>query len=79
MRHVHLGSGHTRYVPKHLLHIVAHHQRPHHLLHGGAKVHHIAQGEGYAGPHKRDIGSMKSVSGAGVKHHKKVVPLRFKL
>jgi hypothetical protein len=35
-------------------------------------------GHGFAGVHKKDVGSMKSISGAGAKS-KKVVPLRFKL
>jgi hypothetical protein len=35
-------------------------------------------GKGFAGVHKKDIGSMKSISGAGVKG-RKLVPLRFKL
>lgn len=65
MRHfLHLGS--SRSLPKHgLLHLMVS-QKPH------------ISGSGFAGVHKKDIGSMKSISGAGVKG-RKVIPLRFKL
>jgi len=36
-------------------------------------------GRGFAGVQKKDVGSMKPISGEGHRHHKKLVPLRFKL
>jgi hypothetical protein len=36
-------------------------------------------GSGFAGAKKKDVGSMKSISGAGVHKGKKFAPLRFKM
>ena len=66
MRHF-LHLGHSKHLPKHGLLQVMVAQKPHHMM-----------GSGYAGVHKKDVGSMKSISGAGSKG-RKVVPLRFKL
>lgn len=63
MRHsVHLGYG--KHVPKHgLMHV---------MLSGKPFLH----GQGYAGAHKKDVGSMKTISGTGTK---RIAPLRFKM
>jgi hypothetical protein len=39
----------------------------------------VISGSGYAGAKKKDVGSMKSISGAGVHKGKKFAPLRFKM
>lgn len=68
MRHfLHLGT--SKSLPKHgLLHIM-HAQIPHHMM--------MAKGYGMPAVHKKDVGSMKPLSGAGVKKH--IAPLRFKM
>jgi hypothetical protein len=66
MRHfIHLGS--SKSVPIHSILQMMHSQKPHQMI-----------GQGFAGVHKKDVGSMKSISGSGVKS-RKLVPLRFKL
>jgi hypothetical protein len=82
MKHIHLG--HSRSAPKHLLIHLAHAQKPFHLLHHGGAMYSsrtLMSGKGYAGQHKKDVGSMSPISlGQGVhKHHKKLMPLKFKM
>jgi len=65
-KHYQMGRG--RSMPLHMLKTMHH-----------TPFSHIS-GMGYAGAHKKDIGSMKSISGmgfAGAK--KKISPLRFKI
>ena len=84
MKHIHLG--HSKSVPKHLVHHLQHYGVPVHMLrHGGAMgfvgmpTRAMYTGHGIGSPMKKDVGSMKSINGAGHKHHKKLTPLRFKL
>ena len=72
MRHfLHLGS--SKSLPKHGLLQVMVSQKPHHMMSGKG----LMSGFGFAGVHKKDIGSMKSISGAGMR--KQIAPLRFKM
>jgi hypothetical protein len=69
MRHfLHLGQ--SKSLPKHGLLQVMIAQKPHHMMRGQG----LMSGFGFAGVHKKDIGSFR---GAGAK--KTIAPLRFKM